>query len=215
MALRNFIDRNISPHFHEGGKLERYYVFYEMFDTMLYSPSNTTRSTAHVRDGIDLKRVMITVWFAALPALFFGMYNAGYQANLQITEFGYDLPPTIPLWMVFLGISFGVVVGKEIFGGTGKNFLNPALVGRAFLFFAYPAQMSGDAVWTAVDDFSGATPLALAAAGELDYPDHHQLHHSGPCRGLRHEQPAVPVGGGRLRQCAGVFHRAAVRRRQS
>jgi len=241
VALRNFIDRNISPHFHEGGKLERYYVFYEMFDTMLYSPSNTTRSTAHVRDGIDLKRVMITVWFAALPALFFGMYNAGYQANLQITEFGYDpipgwrtdlvvlfagfdpssalsnffhgavyylpifvvvylggfiweglfawkrghevnegffvtgilftliLPPTIPLWMVFLGISFGVVVGKEIFGGTGKNFLNPALVGRAFLFFAYPAQMSGDAIWTAVDDFSGATPLALAAAGELDY----------------------------------------------
>ncbi|MCK8516943.1 NADH:ubiquinone reductase (Na(+)-transporting) subunit B [Methylonatrum kenyense] len=241
MGLRNFIDRNISPHFHEGGKLERYYVFYEMFDTMLYSPSSTTRSTAHVRDGIDLKRVMITVWLAALPALFFGMYNAGYQANLQITEFGYDpipgwrtdlvvmfasfdpnsalsnffhgavyyipifivvylggfiweglfawkrghevnegffvtgilftliLPPTIPLWMVFMGISFGVVVGKEIFGGTGKNFLNPALVGRAFLFFAYPAQMSGDAVWTAVDDFSGATPLALAAAGELDY----------------------------------------------
>nr|WP_282571422.1 NADH:ubiquinone reductase (Na(+)-transporting) subunit B [Methylonatrum kenyense] len=239
--MRNFIDRNISPHFHEGGKLERYYVFYEMFDTMLYSPSSTTRSTAHVRDGIDLKRVMITVWLAALPALFFGMYNAGYQANLQITEFGYDpipgwrtdlvvmfasfdpnsalsnffhgavyyipifivvylggfiweglfawkrghevnegffvtgilftliLPPTIPLWMVFMGISFGVVVGKEIFGGTGKNFLNPALVGRAFLFFAYPAQMSGDAVWTAVDDFSGATPLALAAAGELDY----------------------------------------------
>jgi Na+-transporting NADH:ubiquinone oxidoreductase subunit B len=164
------------------------------------------------------------------------MFNTGYQANLQIAEFGYDpipgwrtdivalfagfdhtnwysnflhgavyyvpifivtylggfiweglfawkrghevnegffvtgilftliLPPTIPLWMVFLGISFGVVVGKEIFGGTGKNFLNPALVGRAFLFFAYPAQMSGDAIWTAVDGFSGATPLALAAA---------------------------------------------------
>jgi Na+-transporting NADH:ubiquinone oxidoreductase subunit B len=79
------------------------------------------------------------------------------------------LPPTIPLWMVFLGISFGVVVGKEVFGGTGKNFLNPALVGRAFLFFAYPAQLSGDAVWTAVDNFSGATPLAMAAAGDLDF----------------------------------------------
>jgi len=241
VGLRKFIDERISPHFHEGGKLERYYVFYEMFDTMLYSPSDTTRTNAHVRDGIDLKRVMMTVWFAALPALLFGMYNVGYQANIQISEFGYDpipgwrtdlvmmltsfdhniaianfihgavyyvpiflvtylggfiweglfawkrghevnegffvtgilftliLPPTIPLWMVFLGISFGVVVGKEIFGGTGKNFLNPALVGRAFLFFAYPAYMSGDAIWSAVDGFSGATPLAKAAAGELDY----------------------------------------------
>jgi Na+-transporting NADH:ubiquinone oxidoreductase subunit B len=193
-----------------------------------------------VRDGIDLKRVMMTVWLAALPALLFGMHNTGYQANLQISEFGYSpipgwrtdlvaagrlrpgsfwanvlhgavwyvpifivtyvggfiwesvfawkrghevnegffvtgilftliLPPTIPLWQVFLGISFGVVIGKEVFGGTGKNFLNPALVGRAFLFFAYPAQMSGDAVWTAVDGFSGATPLALAAAGQLDF----------------------------------------------
>jgi len=241
VGLRKFIDERIAPHFHEGGKLQRYYVFYEMFDTMLYSPADTTRTSAHVRDGIDLKRVMMTVWFAALPALLFGMYNTGYQANLQITEFGYDpipgwrtdlvvlfasfdytsaaanflhgavyyvpifvvtyvggfiweglfawkrghevnegffvtgilftliLPPTIPLWQVFLGITFGVVVGKEIFGGTGKNFLNPALVGRAFLFFAYPAQMSGDAVWTAVDGFSGATALALAAAGDMDF----------------------------------------------
>ncbi|MCC5858984.1 MAG: NADH:ubiquinone reductase (Na(+)-transporting) subunit B [Ectothiorhodospiraceae bacterium] len=241
MGLRKFIDERIAPHFHEGGKLQRYYVFYEMFDTMLYSPASTTRAGPHVRDGIDLKRVMITVWFAALPALLVGMYNVGYQANLQITAFGYDpipgwrtdlvalytgfdhtsavanvlhgavyyvpifvvtylagflweglfawkrghevnegffvtgilftliLPPTIPLWQVFLGISFGVVVGKEVFGGTGKNFLNPALVGRAFLFFAYPAEMTGDTVWTAVDGFSGATPLAMAAAGELDY----------------------------------------------
>src|SRR5690625_3789031 len=181
---------------------------------------------------------MMTVWFAALPALFYCMYNAGYQSNLQITEFGYSpiagwrtdlvallasfdvtsfwanmlhgavyylpimitvylggfiweglfawkrghevnegffvtgilftliVPPAIPLWQVFLGISFGVVVGKEIFGGTGKNFLNPALVGRAFLFFAYPAQISGDSVWTAVDNFSGATPLSLARSEE-------------------------------------------------
>ncbi|MBB5016228.1 NADH:ubiquinone reductase (Na(+)-transporting) subunit B [Rehaibacterium terrae] len=240
MGLRAFIDRRIAPHFHEGGRLHRFYVFYEMFDTMLYSPASTTRGPTHVRDGIDLKRVMMTVWLCALPALFFGLYNTGYQANLQITQFGYSpipgwrselvaaltgfdhlslaanllhgavyyvpifivtylggfiweglfawkrghevnegffvtgilftliLPPTIPLWQVFLGISFGVVVGKEVFGGTGKNFLNPALVGRAFLFFAYPAQMSGD-VWTAVDGFTGATPLALAAAGELDF----------------------------------------------
>lgn len=241
MGLRAFIDRKIAPHFHEGGRFKQYYVFYEMFDTMLYSPAETTRSASHVRDGIDLKRVMMTVWFAALPALFFGMYNAGYQANLQITEFGFSpipgwrtdlvamlasfdvnsfwanivhgavyyipimitvylggfiweglfawrrghevnegffvtgilftliVPPAIPLWQVFLGISFGVVVGKEIFGGTGKNFLNPALVGRAFLFFAYPAQISGDSVWTAVDNFSGATPLSLAADGVIDF----------------------------------------------
>jgi Na+-transporting NADH:ubiquinone oxidoreductase subunit B len=77
--------------------------------------------------------------------------------------FALIVPPDIPLWQVALGISFGVVVGKEVFGGTGKNFLNPALAGRAFLFFAYPAQISGDAVWTAVDGFSGATPLAMAA----------------------------------------------------
>jgi Na+-transporting NADH:ubiquinone oxidoreductase subunit B len=79
--------------------------------------------------------------------------------------FALILPPTTPLWQVAIGISFGVVMGKEVFGGTGKNFLNPALVGRAFLFFAYPAQMSGDAVWVAVDGFSGATALGLAAAG--------------------------------------------------
>jgi len=79
--------------------------------------------------------------------------------------FALTLPPTIPLWQVALGISFGVVIGKEIFGGTGKNFLNPALTGRAFLFFAYPAQMSGNAVWTAADGYTGATALGLAAEG--------------------------------------------------
>jgi Na+-transporting NADH:ubiquinone oxidoreductase subunit B len=235
------VDRRIAPHFERGGKYQRFYVFYEMFDTMLYSPPSTTRTGAHVRDGLDLKRVMMTVWFAALPALFFGMFNVGYQANLQISEFGYSpipgwrtdlvamlagfdptswlanllhgavyyvpifivtylggfiweglfawkrghevnegffvtgilftliLPPTIPLWMVFLGISFGVVLGKEVFGGTGKNFLNPALTGRAFLFFAYPASLTGDSVWTAVDGFTGATPLSMAAQGQLDY----------------------------------------------
>lgn len=240
MGLRSFIDRKIAPHFHEGGQLERYHTFYEMFDTMLYSPSSVTRATSHVRDGLDLKRIMMTVWFAALPALLFGLYNAGYQANFQIaqgfepmdgwrtdlvaalTGFNADswlsnllhgavfyipifittyltgafweglfawkrghevnegffvtgilftliVPPAIPLWQVVLGVSFGVVIGKEIFGGTGKNFLNPALTGRAFLYFAYPAQISGDAVWTAVDNFSGATPLALAAAGSMDF----------------------------------------------
>lgn len=78
--------------------------------------------------------------------------------------FPLTLPPDIPLWQVALGISFGVVIGKEVFGGTGKNFLNPALTARAFIFFAYPAEISGDAVWTAVDGFTGATPLGLVAA---------------------------------------------------
>jgi len=81
--------------------------------------------------------------------------------------FTLTLPPSIPLWQVALGISFGVVIGKEIFGGTGKNFMNPALVGRAFLFFAFPAQMSGDSVWVPVDGYSGATPLSLAATGGM------------------------------------------------
>ena len=72
------------------------------------------------------------------------------------------MPPDIPLWQVALGISFGIVIGKEVFGGTGKNFLNPALTGRAFLFFAYPASISGDSVWVGVDGFTAATPLGLS-----------------------------------------------------
>lgn len=236
MGLRNWLDTKVAPHFAKGGRWEQYYTFYEMFDTMLYSPADVTRTGAHVRDAVDLKRIMMTVWFAAWPAMLFGMWNVGYQANLAIAAgalpiegwrsdlvlmlAGFDpnsfvanflhgamyyvpivlvtyiggffweglfawkrghevnegffvtgilfsliLPPTIPLWLVFLGISFGVVIGKEIFGGTGKNFLNPALVGRAFLFFAYPAFMSGDSVWVAVDGYTGATALALAKAG--------------------------------------------------
>lgn len=241
--LRRWFDR-IEPHFLPGGRLSRYYALYEVFDTFLYAPGSVTRSSAHVRDGIDLKRVMITVWLAAFPAMFYGMYNIGYQANTVMLHSGlqaaagwhggligllagYDpnslwdcfwhgavyflpiyivtfavgiaweilfaiwrghevnegffvtsilfaliVPPDIPLWQVALGISFGVVIGKEVFGGTGKNFLNPALTGRAFLFFAYPAQMSGDAVWTAVDGFSGATALSQAATGGLASMQH-------------------------------------------
>jgi Na+-transporting NADH:ubiquinone oxidoreductase subunit B len=233
VALRNLLDR-LAPHFHPGGKYAKYYALYEAVDTILYSPATVTRTGSHVRDGIDLKRVMITVWLAAFPAMFYGMYNLGFQANTALaagaelagwraalidvfaghdpgsiwdclwygavyfvpiylvtfvvggfwevvfaTVRGHEInegffvtsilfalicPPSVPLWMVALGISFGVVIGKEIFGGTGKNFLNPALTGRAFLFFAYPAAMSGDAVWTAVDGFTGATALAVAAA---------------------------------------------------
>lgn len=92
--------------------------------------------------------------------------NEGFLVSSML--YALILPPNTPLWQVALGISFGVVIGKEVFGGTGKNFLNPALVGRAFLFFAYPASMSGDSVWTAVDGFSGATALSLAASGGAD-----------------------------------------------
>lgn len=237
MALRKLLDR-MEPHFHKGGKYEKYYALYEAVDTIFYSPASVTRAAPHVRDGIDLKRVMITVWLAAFPAMFYGMYNLGFQANTALAAGGAELegwravliaalagndpgsvwdcfwygavfflpiylvtfvvggfwevlfatirgheinegffvtsilfalicPPAIPLWMVALGISFGVVIGKEIFGGTGKNFLNPALTGRAFLFFAYPAAMSGDEVWTAVDGFTGATALSVAASDGL------------------------------------------------
>lgn len=238
-AIRNLFDK-IEPHFEKGGKFEKYYALYEVFDTFLYQPDTVTRTGSHVRDGIDLKRVMITVWLATFPAIFYGCWNLGFQANTAMANMGiasvagwhgwiielfagYDaanwwdnlwhglayflpiyittflvgifwevlfaivrghevnegffvtsilfaliVPPDIPLWQVALGISFGVVVGKEVFGGTGKNFLNPALTGRAFLFFAYPAQISGDAVWTAVDGFSGATPLSIAFTDGYD-----------------------------------------------
>ena len=240
MGLRNYLDK-IEHHFESGGRLEKWYPLYEAVDTFLYKPASVTRTTAHVRDGIDLKRMMITVWLCTFPAMFFGMWNVGYQANsifaanpdllaeqegwrLALTGMlaGFDpssiwdnivygatwflpiylvtfvvggfwevlfasirrhevnegffvtsvlfaliLPPSIPLWQVALGITFGVVIGKEIFGGTGKNFLNPALTGRAFLYFAYPAQISGDAVWAAVDGFSGATALSVAGAGGI------------------------------------------------
>ncbi len=233
MGLRKVLD-NFEHHFQEGGRFQKYYALYEVFDTFLYSPADLTKSTAHVRDGVDLKRIMITVWLAAFPAMFYGMWNLGFQATdvmvagqgvegwrgwliellggydagnlwhcfwygavfflpIYITTFlvgiaweitfaivrGHEVnegffvtsilfaltcPPDIPLWQVALGISFGVVIGKEVFGGTGKNFLNPALTGRAFLYFAYPAQMSGDAVWVAVDGYTGATMLSVAAS---------------------------------------------------
>lgn len=231
--MRKFLD-SIEPHFHKGGKWEKHYALFEAIDTGLFRPADVTKSTSHVRDGIDLKRMMITVWMCTFPAMFYGMYNVGFQANSGMAEVGmvalegwrggfielfagynansfwdcfihgaaYFLPvyfvtfavggfwevlfasvrghevnegffvtsvlfalvcpPDVPLWMVALGISFGVVIGKEVFGGTGKNFLNPALTGRAFLFFAYPAELSGDTVWTAVDGFTGATALSVA-----------------------------------------------------
>lgn len=238
--LRRFLDR-LEPSFQKGGPYHKYFALFEMVDTFLYTPKDVTRGSPHVRDGIDLKRIMSYVVLATFPVLMMMLWNTGNQANsamaaLGMTELdnwrgwilntigiGYDpnsvvanmfhgllyflpiylttliaggtfevifaavrnhevnegflvtsmlysltLPPSTPLWQVALGIIFGVVLGKEVFGGTGKNFLNPALTGRAFLYFAYPAQMSGDAVWTAIDGFSGATPLALGAAGGVE-----------------------------------------------
>ncbi|MCS2609423.1 NADH:ubiquinone reductase (Na(+)-transporting) subunit B [Halomonas dongshanensis] len=239
MGIRQTLD-NLEPHFHKGGKYEKFYPLYEAVDTIFYSPPSVAKTTAHVRDGIDLKRIMITVWLCTFPAMFFGMWNAGWQTNVAIdsgyaalegwreTLFlliaaGHDpgslwsnfalgavyflpiylvtfavggfwevlfaikrghevnegffvtsvlyaliLPATIPLWQVALGITFGVVIGKEIFGGTGKNFLNPALTGRAFLYFAYPAQISGDAVWVAADGYTGATALSMTFQEGMD-----------------------------------------------
>ncbi|WP_288921149.1 NADH:ubiquinone reductase (Na(+)-transporting) subunit B [uncultured Ottowia sp.] len=248
MGLRSLLDR-LAPHFEEGGRLHRWFALYEATDTFLYRPGSVTRSTAHVRDCLDLKRMMILVWLCTFPAMFFGMWNVGYQANLafaaqpdllaaqmgwrfevlrhlagfdpssvwhnllggalwfvpiyavtfavggfwevlfatirrhEVNEgffvtsvlFALTLPPTIPLWLVALGISFGVVLGKEVFGGTGKNFVNPALAGRAFLFFAYPAFISGDAVWNVVDGYAGATALSQAAAGGVQALPAHGL----------------------------------------
>ncbi|MDJ0810375.1 MAG: NADH:ubiquinone reductase (Na(+)-transporting) subunit B [Desulfobacterales bacterium] len=237
--LRKFLDK-IEPAFEEGGKLERLYPLYEATDTFLFTTDDVTKVEPHVRDSMDVKRIMTLVVYALVPCIFMAMWNTGYQANLAMQTMGiaeapglrgvlltalvgYDpnsfvanlihgalyfvpiyivsvavggfwevlfgivrkedvnegllvssmifplsLPPTIPLWQVALGISFGVVVAKEIFGGTGRNFVNPALAGRAFLYFAYPAQNSGDAVWVAADGFTGATPLTALATTNME-----------------------------------------------
>lgn len=235
--LRKFLDKQAKP-FLPGGKLHKYYAVWEMQDTILYTPGNVTKGAIHVRDALDLKRLMFTVAIALIPAMLMALYNTGLQANAAIAagaqplacwqtglygalgfEFapslpanfvlgalyyipvllatmfagaivevlfavvrGHEvnegflvtgllipltLPPTIPLWQVMLGTVFGCLIGKEIFGGVGMNILNPALTARAFLFFAYPGQISGDQVWTAakmIDGMSGATYLGQAAA---------------------------------------------------
>lgn len=241
--------RKIAPMFEKDGLLEKLFPLYEGTFTLLFSSGKVTTGKTHVRDFIDLKRIMIIVYFAVFPAMLWGLYNVGAQtvmgfaampngAELAATDYalfsadyhfaivqllggslGTDagfyskfliglvyflpiyivvfivgafwevlfcivrrhevnegffvtsilfaliVPPTMPLWQAALGISFGVVIAKELFGGTGRNFMNPALAGRAFLFFAYPASISGTACWTPVDGFSGATPLAQWAEG--------------------------------------------------
>ena len=236
--LRALLDKQARL-FEKGGKLEKLYPLYEANDTFLFTPGHVTAGASHVRDGLDVKRLMMTVVVALTGCVYMAIYNTGYQANLAIRAgapmldtwqsaavvalgwsfdpdqwlacvihgalyylpvlgvtfavggawealfaivrkheinegflvtgmlFPLILPPTLPLWQVALGISFGVVIGKEIFGGTGMNVLNPALTARAFVFFAYPANMSGDTAWitaaTTSDGVSGATWLALTA----------------------------------------------------
>ncbi|MCF7530287.1 NADH:ubiquinone reductase (Na(+)-transporting) subunit B [Neisseria lisongii] len=240
MGLKHFLEK-IEPNFLPGGKHEKWYALYEAVTTIFYTQGTVTRKAAHVRDALDSKRMMILVWLALFPAMFYGMYNVGAQAFGALTPellqqsiandwhyaladslginmaadagvsskmlfgalfflpiyavvfvvggfwevlfamvrkheinegffvtsilFALIVPPTLPLWQAALGITFGVVIAKEVFGGTGKNFMNPALAGRAFLFFSYPANISGDTIWTAVDGFSGATALAQWANG--------------------------------------------------
>ncbi|MDA8792431.1 NADH:ubiquinone reductase (Na(+)-transporting) subunit B [Bacteriovoracaceae bacterium] len=236
--LENIFEKN-KVHFENGGKLSTFYPIFEMIDTFIFTPRSQTVGNTHVRDGIDLKRTMVTVAIALLPVILFSMYNTGYQSNLilqgmseapsnwrydflalfglqlnasshlsnialgalyfvpiflvtnivggfwevvfsvirkhEINEgflvtgilFPLTLPASIPLWQVAIGISFGVVFGKEVFGGTGRNIFNPALMARAFLFFAYPAQISGE-VWVAVDGHSGATMLGQIVNSGFD-----------------------------------------------
>tara|TARA_B100000700_G_scaffold58936_3_gene63964 strand:+ start:588 stop:2030 length:1443 start_codon:yes stop_codon:yes gene_type:complete len=296
--LRKLLDSK-APLFEDGGKLEKFYPLYEAADTFFYTPGEITKNASHVRDALDLKRMMTMVVVALIPCVFMACYNTGLQANkgaealinqtvlippdvntviflddqavtdenaadtatdqketavdgataetaseelTQKTEpqagsvlemdavlgwrglfvgtpdsgsfisnllhgatyffpvyivcmtiggicevifamirghevnegflvtgllFPLTLPPSIPLWQVAVGVAFGVVIGKEVFGGTGRNFLNPALTARAFLYFAYPAQISGDKVWSAlghIDGISGATILGDVAA---------------------------------------------------
>lgn len=250
--LKNKLEA-MEPDFQKGGKHQNWAALFEAIDTFFFSPKKVTHAAAHVRDSIDLKRIMILVWACTFPAMFLGMWNTGNQAltvlnnvpgatpematdlwrvaiismvagfdasswwdsfvygatyflPIYLTTFivggfwevlfaqkrGHEVnegffvtsvlfalvvPASMPLWQVALGITFGVVVAKEIFGGTGKNFVNPALTGRAFLFFAYPAQISGDTVWTAVkpdlwaqavDGYTGATALGQAKAFGLE-----------------------------------------------
>ena len=240
------LNTRVKPDFMPGGSKAKWFPIYDAIENFIFSSTKKTTNPIHVRDAIDIQRIMVIVWLAAFPAMFFGMYNIGNQTleyltligstnsndwhhiiiNLvgysqdsfiskmwigavyfipiyavtfavgilweilfavvrkhEINEglfvssilFALTCPPDLPLWQAAMGITFGIVIGKEVFGGTGKNFLNPALTGRAFLYFAYPSQLSGDKVWIAglsdngivPEGFSGATPLGYAAEDGL------------------------------------------------
>ena len=219
--LRDKIDQIKKP-FEKGQKFEKYAPAINALDTFLYVPNHTTKHGAHIRDAVDLKRTMITVVLALIPALIFGIYNAGYQHFIQIEgsdmsfgnlffhglwkvlpmiivsyavglgiEFAFAIfrghevnegylvsgllipmvmPVDLPLWMLAISVAFAVVIGKEAFGGTGMNIFNPALLARAFAFFAYPLFMSGDKIWVSdastTDAISGETILGTLANGK-------------------------------------------------
>ena len=214
MGLRKFVDK-IKPTFSEGGKLGFLHSTFEGFETFLFVPNTTTTKGAHIRDCNDIKRVMIVVVVALIPALLMGMYNIGYQAGIEgilpafwfgflkmlpmiivsyvtglAIEFAFAqkrkheinegflvsgllipmvMPISVPLWIVALSTAFAVIIGKEVFGGTGMNVFNPALLARAFAFFAYTPQMSGEAVWYA-DSKTGATALEqLSTTGDMQW----------------------------------------------
>ena len=239
--LRNYIN-SVKPSFVGEGKYSKWFPLFDAVENLFFSTQTQTANPVHVRDAIDIQKVMVTVWLATFPAMFFGMYNLGSHSleyldsinqlntgdwhHYIVSLVGYDsssfvakmwfgaayfmpiyitvfvvgigweavfaivrkheinegafvstilfslsCPPDLPLWQAAMGITFGLVIGKEIFGGTGKNFLNPALTGRAFLYFAYPSQISGDKVWIAgladnnivAEGYSGATALGVAA----------------------------------------------------
>lgn len=243
MQFLRKIMHSAEHHFQPGGKHEKWFAVFEMFESLFFTPGTVTKNGLQVRDAADLKRTMIIVWLALWPAAIWGMYNIGAQANGIIAgtgeyslindwrmlimqmigvNFGNDagigsnlvfgafyffplyivifavgifwetlfavvrkhevnegffvtsilfaliVPPTLPLWQAAIGITFGVVIAKEVFGGTGKNFMNPALAARAFLFFAYPGNISGDSVWSAVDGYSGATALSTVVSGGMN-----------------------------------------------
>ena len=195
-GIRRFMD-NIRPHFEKGGKYYWLHSTYDAFDTFFSVPETLTSKGSHIRDCLDLKRLMITVVVALLPCFvascihygFFRvlpLYLVTYIVGLGI-EFAFAqvrgkevsegflvtgmiipmiVPITIPLWMLALAVAFAVIIGKEVFGGTGMNIWNPALLARAFLFFAYPSHMTGN-VWVpgAADAVSGATPLMQLDGG--------------------------------------------------
>ena len=227
-GLRKILD-NVKPNFEEGGKFEKLGSLFDAIDTLLYVPNKVTQSGSHIRDAIDMKRTMIIVVMAMIPATLFGMWNVGYFHFLSLGElagkdfwqllgFGFIkvlpiivvsyatgltleiifaqirkhdvpegffvtgmlipliMPVDVPLWMVAVATAFAVIIGVEVFGGAGMNILNPALTARAFLFFSYPSEMSGDKVWIAglkdglgvVDGFSGETVMGFASSGRLE-----------------------------------------------
>lgn len=220
-GLRNYLSK-LKPTFSQGGKMAWFESGFEAIESLFFVPNTTTKKGAHIRDAIDMKRTMIMVIFALVPALLFGMFNIGYQNALSLGEtrtimgnfwFGFIemlpmiivsyvvglaieiffaqkrrhevnegffvsgmlipmvMPVDVPLWMVAVATAFAVIIGKEVFGGTGMNIFNPALLARAFVFFSYPTSISGNTIWVSgltegagvVDGFSGATPLSCAA----------------------------------------------------